>query len=245
MTNPSYYIMKSQGFVLDNEGKRYHLKIRDLPQDEKPREKLLKHGPLALSTSELLALVLNTGTKKEGILEMSQRIIREYGEGGIMSEKNPATLAANSNISLIKAVQIVACAELGRRFFQKNELSMPVIRTARETYEYVKDMCNLSKEHLRGLYLNAHYKVIHDEVISIGTVDANIIHPREVFKPALEYSAVGVILVHNHPSGVLEPSEADQNITNQIIEAGKIIGVSLIDHVIVTRDAFRSIPAYY
>ena len=241
----SYYFSQQHNIILDNSGKRYCLKIRDLPEEEKPREKLLKHGIDALSVSELLALVLNTGTKKEGILEMSERIIKNYGDGGIMSQKNPVSLANNFNISIIKATQIVSCAELGRRFFQKNDLSLPVIRTAREVYEYVKDMHNLSKEHLRGIYLNAHYRVIHDEVISIGTVDANIIHPREVFKPAIEHSAVALILVHNHPSGVTEPSEADLLVTRQLIDAGKLLGVDLIDHIIVTRDTFASIPVVY
>lgn len=241
----SYYVLENRHTLIDNEGKRYYLKIRDLPEEEKPREKLLKHGPLALSTSELLALVLNTGTKKEGILEMSERVIKDYGERSIMNEKNPATLASNFNIPIIKAVQIVACSELGRRFFQKNDLSLPVIRTATEIYDYVKDMHNLSKEHLRGIYLNTHYKVIHDEVISIGTVDANIIHPREVFKPAIEHSAVALILVHNHPSGITTPSEADLLVTNQLIKAGKLLGVDLIDHIIVTKDTFTSIPADY
>ncbi|MFA6586181.1 MAG: DNA repair protein RadC [Candidatus Paceibacterota bacterium] len=241
----SYYVLQNHDIVLDNQGKHYHLKIRDLPEDEKPREKLLKHGPLALSVSELMALVLNTGTKKEGVLEMSSRIIKNYGEGSIMSQKNPVNLANNFDIPLIKAVQIVACAELGRRFFQKDDLSLPVIRTAREIYQYVRDMHNLSKEHLRGIYLNAHYKVIHDEVISIGTVDANIIHPREVFKPAIEHSAVALILVHNHPSGSTDPSEADLSVTRQLIDAGKLLGVDLIDHVIVTKDTFASIPGPY
>jgi DNA repair protein RadC len=230
---------------MDNEGKRYHLKIRDLPQDEKPREKLLKHGLGALSTSELLAVVLNTGTKKEGLLEMSGRVIKDYGEGGIMSQKNPLALSKDLDIPVGKSMQIVACAELGRRFFQKNNSFLPTIRTAREVYDHVKDMHDLSKEHIRGIYLNAHYKVIHDEIISIGTVDANIIHPREVFKPAIEHSAVALILVHNHPSGVTTPSEADVAVTKQLIETGKLLGVDLIDHVIVTKDAFESVPGVY
>jgi DNA repair protein RadC len=230
---------------LDASGKRYYLKIRDLPQEDKPREKMLKHGVSVLSVSELLSVILNTGSKKEGVLEMSERIIKGYGEGGIMCEKDPASLSKNFNVPIVKATQIVACAELGRRFFQKNDFSSPIVRTAREVYEYVKDMQNLSKEHLRGIYLNAHYKVIHDEVISIGTVDANIIHPREVFKPAIEHSAVALILVHNHPSGITTPSEADIAITEQLVKAGKVLGVDLIDHVIVTKNAFISIPAEY
>jgi len=243
--NQLYYTLTHNEKILDNPGKRYHLKIRDLPQEEKPREKILKHGVSVLSVSELLAVVLNTGTKKEGILEMSERIIKGYGEGGIMSEKNPVSLSNNFNIPLTKAVQIIACAELGRRFFQKNDFSAPVVRTAREVYEYVKDMQSLSKEHLRGIYLNAHYKVIHDEVISIGTVDANIIHPREVFKPAVEHSAVALILVHNHPSGDTMASEADIAVTEQLVKAGKVLGIDLIDHVIVTKHSFASVPAEY
>ena len=122
---------------------------------------------------------------------------------------------------------------------------MPTIRTAADIYSYVKDMHDLPKEHLRGIYLNAHYKVIHDEIISIGTVDTSIIHPREVFKPALEFAAAAVILVHNHPSGITDPSDADIAITNQLIKAGQLLGIELIDHVIVTKTSFASIAADY
>lgn len=243
--NQSYYVLQNHNIILDNRDKRYHLKIKDLPEEEKPREKLLKHGLLALSTPELLAVVLNTGTKKEGVLEMSGRVIRDYGEGGIMSQKNPQALSKDLDIPIGKSLQIVACAELGSRFFKRNNSSLPTIRTAREVYEYAQDMRNLSKEHLRGIYLNAHYKVIHDEIISIGTVDTNIIHPREVFKPAVEHSAAALILIHNHPSGVTAPSEADLSVTGQLIEAGKLLGVDLIDHVIVTKDSFVSVPGSY
>lgn len=229
---------------MDNPGKRYVLKIKDLPIDERPREKMLKCGPSVLSISELLAVILNTGTRKESVMEICRRVMKDYGEGNIMSQKNPATLASDMDIPIVKASQIVACAELGRRFFQKNDFGAPVVRTAREIFDYVKDMRGLSKEHLRGIYLNAHYKVIHDEVISIGTVDTNLVHPREVFKPAIEYSAAAVILVHNHPSGDAEPSENDILVTEKLVKAGKILGIDLIDHIIVTRGDFFSIPIH-
>ncbi len=245
MSTQTYYSFVDHTKILDGEGRHYHLKIRDLADEEKPREKMLKYGVSVLTSPELLAVMLSNGTKKEGILEMSERLIKEYGEGGVMSENNPTELSKKFDIPIVKSMQIIACAELGRRFFQKKDASVPMVRTAREVFEYVHDMRTLSKEHLRGLYLNAHYKVIHDEVISIGTVDGNMIHPREVFKPALEYSAVALILVHNHPSGSLDPSKADIEVTNQIIEAGKLLGVSLIDHVIVNRNSFFSIPARY
>ena len=231
--------------ILDNAERRYVLKIRDLRPEDKPRERLIKHGAAALSTPELLAIILGTGTKKEEVLSMANRIVKEYGGKSIFSHKNPAILARELDIPLIKSAQIVACAELGRRFFLRNLNGAPVLRSGREVFEYAKEMGALAKEHLRGIYLNVDYKVIHDEVISIGTLDANIVHPREVFKPALEYSAVGVILVHNHPSGSAGPSKEDVEITNQLISAGKIMGIDLIDHIIVTRDNFESVPAKY
>jgi DNA repair protein RadC len=224
--------------------KTYDLKIRDLPEKEKPREKLLRQGPSALSTAELLSVILNTGTKREGVLGMSQRIIKEYGERALVNHRDPRIIAKDLDIPLIRATQVVAIGELGRRFFQKKG-SNAMVRTARDAFEYLSDMQNLDKEHLRGLYLNSHYRVIHDEVISIGTVDANLIHPREVFKPALEYGAVAVILAHNHPSGITKPSDADKEITRQIIEAGKIMGITVLDHVIIGKGKFESIDIPY
>jgi len=232
-------------FFLDGKERRYLLTVRDLPSEEKPREKLIAHGPESLSLAELLATILITGTKKEEILTMSDRIIKEYGKKSILSQTDATSLSKNLSIPIGKAAQIIAVGELGRRLFEHNTNSIASLRTAREVFEYVADMQNLRKEHLRGLYLNAHYKVIHDEVISIGTVDASIIHPREVFKPAIEYTAAGIILVHNHPSGVVTPSENDIAITEQLIHAGNIIGIELIDHIIVTKDSFVSIPASY
>mgnify|MGYP002144268190 FL=1 len=146
------------------------------------------------------------------------------------------------DIPEVKAAQIVATGELGRRFFQKRRNGAPVIRTAQDVFEYTVDMRNLTKECLRGIYLDVHYQVVHDETLSIGTVDSNLIHPREVFRPALTHSAAAVILVHNHPSGIATASEADRLVTLQVAQAGRVLGIDLIDHVIVTSDAFVSIP---
>jgi DNA repair protein RadC len=239
------YQRKPIVFNLDATNKRYVLTIHDLPNEEKPREKLAKLGPQSLSTAELLATILSKGTRKEDILSMTSRIMKEYGEKSIMSVRDPKILVRDLDIPLLHATQIVASAELGRRFYEKNDASLPTIRTASDVFEYVKDMRELSKEHLRGIYLNAHYKVIHNEIISIGTVDTNIIHPREVFRPALEYATVAVILVHNHPSGMTSPSDADIEVTKQLVEAGRLIGINLIDHVIVTKTAFASVPVEY
>jgi DNA repair protein RadC len=149
------------------------------------------------------------------------------------------------DIPIGKATQIIACAELGRRFFQKSTDGPQTIRTAKDVYDYLYDMRSLPKEHLRGIYLNTHHRIIHDEVISIGTINGNLIHPREVFKPAIEHGAAAVILAHNHPSGVVTPSQADLDITNHIIEVGKIIGIPLVDHVVIGKDSFISIEAEY
>lgn len=242
------YAIKSSELLLDlveTTGRTYVLRLRDLPPNEKPREKMLALGASGLSVSELIAVLIGTGTKREDVREMSERILREYGERTLTGTLNPQTLSKDLNIPLGKALQIAACAELGRRFFQKNERGLATVRTPSDVFDYLKDMRDLSKEHLRGLYLNNQHKVIHDETISIGTIDTNIVHPREVFKPALEYSAVAMILAHNHPSGSLEPSKADVEITEQLIRSGKIMGIQLLDHIIVTKDGFASIPVSY
>jgi len=240
------YTQKEGVMILDATKKIYVLKLRDLPEEEKPREKLIKYGPVNCSVAELLSIILNVGTKKEDVLAMSHRLLKEYGDSVIINQKNPKKVSELLGIPITKACQVVACFELGRRFFKTSDGGAPiVIRTAGQVYDYLKDMRDLPKEHLRGLYLDSHYQLIHDEVISIGSLTSNIIHPREVFRPALEYSATAVILAHNHLSGVVTSSGPDIAITKQIVEAGKILGISLLDHVIITKTKFESVPVEY
>lgn len=239
------YILRDNNLLIDGGLREYTLKLRDLPPDAKPREKLINQGVEALTIQELLALVLNIGNKNEDVLEMSNRVIRDYGEKSILFEKDPHKLSFNMKIPIVKACQIVACGELGRRFFDKNPSGFVTIRNAKDAYDYLYDMHNLPKEHLRGLYLNSHNRIVRDEVISIGTINANIVHPREVFRPAIEYGAVAIVLAHNHPSGNTEPSDQDREITDQLIKAGKIMGINILDHVIITKDSFTSIKANY
>lgn len=242
-----FYIQnRGSDLILDAGEKIYELKLRDLPIEEKPREKLIKYGPASLSVAELVAIVLGVGTKREEVLSMSRRLLKEYGENMVVHQKDPRKIMDLLGIPLVKACQVVACFELGRRFFKVADGRKPVIlRTAGQVFDYLKDMRDLSKEHLRGLYLDSHYQLIHDEIISIGSLTSNIIHPREVFRPALEYSASAVILAHNHPSGVAKASEADISVTRQIVEAGKILGIGLLDHVIVTKSKFESVAVEY
>lgn len=225
-----------------NSGRQYKItRVKDMPDEEKPREKMLENGPGALSAAELLAVVLGTGTKKEEVFSMSSRLLREYGEKGIAYQKDPAVIEKDLGIPQVKACQIVACFELGRRFYQKKPGGSITIRTAKQAFEYLKDMGNLNKEQFRGLYLNTHYQLIHDEVISIGTLDSAIVQPREVFRPALEYSAAAMIIAHNHPSGVLKATKADAEITDKLIAAGKILDIEILDHLIIGKNKFNSI----
>lgn len=235
------YKISDRSFVL-NHGKQYQiLKVTDMPEEERPREKMLKMGAGVLSSAELMAIVLGTGTKKEEVFAMSNRLIREYGEKGIAYQKDPKTIERDLKIPEVKACQIVACFELGRRFYQKKPGGSITIRTASQAFSHLKDMSNLNKEQFRGLYLNTHYQLIHDEVISIGTLDASLVQPREVFRPALEYSAAAVIIAHNHPSGILKATRADVEITNKLIEAGNILDIEILDHLIIGKNKFSSI----
>lgn len=239
------YAIKTNAWFLDRSYRQYPLTIRDLPNDDKPREKMTARGPEALSIKELLAVVLVAGTAKENLAEMADRLIRDYGEKSILAERDPAKLSAEMNIPIVKACQIVACGELGRRFYDRTETGPKTVRNAKDVFDYLQDMRNLPKEHLRGLYLNSHNRVLRDEVISIGTVNSNMIHPREVFRPALECNAAAVILAHNHPSGEPAASAEDIEITAQLVKAGKILGIAVLDHVIIAKDSFVSVSADY
>lgn len=239
------YSLMDTDLFLDRNDREYVLKIKDLPFESQPRKKLINNGPENLSSAELLAIILNIGNKNEGVLEISNRILKEYGEKSIFAEKNAVKMSENLNISIIKSCQIIACGEIGRRFYDRKDNGFTLIRTAKDVYEYLKNMSNLSKEHLRGLYLNSHNRIIHDEVISIGTINSNIVHPREVFRPAIEHNSVAVVLAHNHPSNIATPSTQDIEVTRQLINAGKILGINVLDHVIITKDTYVSIGSNY
>lgn len=222
--------------------KKYVLRIKDLSDKDKPREKLVNNGPADLSSAELLAIILNTGNKKEGVMELSSRLLKEYGEKAIISQTDANKLSKELNVPIVKACQIIACFELGRRFFQKKPHSSVTIRSAKQAYEHLKEMGALSKENFRGLYLNSRYQLIHDEVISVGSLTSSLVHPREVFKPALEYGAAAVIIAHNHPSGSLKITPADQEVSLKLAEAGRILGIDVLDHLIIAKNKFISIP---
>jgi DNA repair protein RadC len=235
------YMLEERDLIVGEGDTEYVLRIRDLPIEDKPREKLMAFGPSDLSQAELIAILLGVGTRKEEVFTMAHRILREYGEKAIMNERNPKHLAASLDIPLAKACQIIASFELGRRFYEKKEGKPVFIRTASQAFDHLRSMGHLPKEQLRGLYLNSRYRVIHEEVISIGSVTANIIHPREVFQPALEYGAVAIVIAHNHPSGNVQPTKDDIEATDQLIAAGDVLGIELLDHLIIAEDNYNSV----
>lgn len=243
-TDSTEYTLQDRDILLQEVSDTYVLRFRDLSPEQKPREKLLQGGATSLSVAELMAVLLGVGTQKEDVLVMAQRIVKEYGDKAIVHETNPQNLVEALDIPLVKACQIIASFELGRRYFAKQSGRPVYIRQSKQAYEYLRDMGILRKEQLRGLYLNSRYQIIHDEIISIGSLTANIVHPREVFRPALEYGAVAVIIAHNHPSGHLEPSLADTDLTTQLVEAGRILGIDLIDHLIITSKQYVSLLHY-
>lgn len=235
------YKLMDTDIILGEAHTQYVLRVRDMDPDKKPREKLISQGPSNLSHAELMAILLVVGTVKEEVMAMSSRILREYGERAIVNERNPERMADSLQIPISKACQIIACFELGRRSFQKRAGKPIFVRTSKQAFSYLSNMGDLQKEQLRGLYLNSRYEVIHEEIISIGSLTANIVHPREVFQPALEYGAVAIIVAHNHPSGVLDPSQDDIYATNQLLAAGKVLGIDLLDHLIIANNEYVSL----
>lgn len=220
----------------------YVLRVKDLPEEQKPREKLARLGARNLDLAELIAALLGVGTTKEEVFAMAKRIVREYGEKALAGETNPAKMAEALDIPLTKATQLIAAFELGRRFYATQSGRAVYVRNAQQAYEYVRSIGFSTKEQLRGLYLNSRYEVIQDEVISVGSLTANIVHPREVFRPALERGAVAIIIAHNHPSGNPEPTTEDIEITAQLVAAGKLLGIDLLDHLVVTTTTFIQVP---
>jgi DNA repair protein RadC len=244
VASPTRYILQDNDLLLDSENKEYVLRVKDLPEEEKPREKLLSAGPQNLSVAELVAIIWGVGTKREEVLAMAKRTMKEYGDKALAHENDAARLAEAAQIPVQKACQVIASFELGRRYFANHGGRPVFIRTAKQAHAYLKDMSGSHKEQLRGLYLGSRHQVIHDELISVGTLTSNLVHPREVFQPAIERSAVALIIAHNHPSGVLEPTNADIAVTKQLMAAGKTLGIDLLDHLIITENRYTSILEY-
>ena len=209
-------------------------KIKDLPKIERPREKLIAKGPQNLKDEELLAILLRTGIEGKNVLEIARQILRKYSKKRILKMKYE-DLIKIKGINSAKACTILASIELIKRALEVGEETLPKIESIKDVIAQMSYLRDKTREHLAALYLNARNELVFKKHIFVGTLDANIAHPREIFEHALANHASSVILVHNHPSGDPEPSKADLEITKRILEAGKILGIDLLDHIIITK----------
>lgn len=205
-----------------------------------PREKLVSFGPDVMTNAELLATVFITGTRKEGILDLSARCLKEYGSRSIVNIRDVSKVRDLLGLGNAKACQLVALFELGRRFYKETSDRMPVIRGPEDVYKLFKHMKRLKREELRAIYLNTRQRVIHEELISIGGVDEMSVPVQNILQPAVELMAKSIILIHNHPSGNSKPSNEDITFTKQVKQACELLGIVLLDHLVIG-DGWRTL----
>ncbi|WP_080844628.1 RadC family protein [Cytobacillus gottheilii] len=218
------------------------LLIKDFPESERPRERFVQKGPESLSTHELIAILLRTGTKDESVLQLSNRLIKHFEGLRLLKDATLDEITSIKGIGTAKAIQVLAAVEIGRRISNLTYEERYSIRSPEDGANYVMhDMRFLSQEHFVCLYLNTKNQVLSKQTVFIGSLNASIVHPREVFKEALKRSAASVICVHNHPSGDPTPSREDIEVTKRLGECGKIIGIEVLDHLIIGENKFVSL----
>jgi len=211
--------------------------IKDLPKVERPREKLMQYGPGKLSNSELLAIVLRSGKKGENVIELANKILKRFSKDELPN-LTFNDLKDYPGLGPAKACEIVACFELGKRLLKDKKAE--IYLKPREIWEELKDLRDHKKEHFVIFYLDSRNQEIKREIVSVGSLNANLVHPREVFEPAVRHLAAQIVLAHNHPSGDPEPSEDDLEITKRLVETGEILGIKVVDHIIITKTGFIS-----
>ncbi|KKU19298.1 MAG: hypothetical protein A2119_00480 [Candidatus Colwellbacteria bacterium GWA2_46_10] len=214
-------------------------KIKDLPKIERPREKLIAKGVENLKDSELLAILLRTGKAGKNVIEIALQILTKHSKKRLL-QMTYQDLVKIGGIDSAKATTLLAAFELAKRALEVNDTNLPTIESTKDAIAQLTDLQNLKKEHFITLYINARHKLIHKELISVGTLTANLVHPREVFEPAIIRVAIEIIVAHNHPSGDPAPSSADLEITKRLVEAGKILGIKVLNHIIITKENYFS-----
>jgi len=209
------------------------LKIREMPQAERPREKLAAHGASALTNPELIAILLRTGVVGANAIEVARELLETYGSLTGLSRCNVDELSKIRGVGFAKAVQLVAAFGLGQRLARET-LSKQKIDSPELVNELIgREMRMLRKESLQVILLDTRYHLIRVEKVSTGSVNESIAHPRDVFHPAVVSSAYAVIVVHNHPSGDASPSQADHSLTRRLAEAAELLQIKLLDHIII------------
>ncbi len=229
--------------VYNYDGSR--LTIKDFPEGEKPRERLLKYGAESLTDAELIAIIIRIGNRNETAVDLSQRLLK--GGNGLQGlrfllEASTEELYKIKGIGAAKTAQIKAALEIGKRLFSIKQKERDAIRCPDDVvYLLMGEMRYLDKEHLKVVLLNMKNQVLSIEDVSIGNLNSSIVHPREVFKTAIRRSSGSVILVHNHPSGDPTPSREDINVTKRIVESGELLGIPVLDHIKIGDGKFISL----
>lgn len=218
--------------------------IKELPAEMRPRERLLKEGAGALSEIELLAILLGTGSPENTVLELASLILARFRSLRLLVDATIEELSEIKGVGLAKASQVKAALELARRLSSFTNQPRPVIKSPGDAAELVmEEMRHLDREHFRALLLNTRNQVIANDEVSIGTLNSSSVHPRELFRNAIKRSAASLVLVHNHPSGDATPSKEDLEVTRRLCEAGRIIGIEVLDHIIIGDNKFTSFKA--
>jgi DNA repair protein RadC len=216
--------------------------LREVPSEERPRERMLQFGAHALSNAELLAILLRTGTYSESAVRLAQRILSECGDLRSLVDMSKDQLTQIKGIGNAKALQIQASIELGKRLARSTLNEAITIRSPENVADLMREELRyLQKEHFVCLFLNTKNHVIGQETLSMGSLNASIVHPREVFRAAIKRSSASIVCVHNHPSGDPTPSPEDIQLTHRLIEAGTIIGIEVLDHIIIGDHKFVSL----
>lgn len=209
------------------------LTIQELREDERPREKLAQRGPSALSESELIAILLRVGTQGANAIDVARKLLTEFGSLAGLARATVPELSRIKGVGLAKGVQLAAAFELGNRLSRETP-AREQIQTPAEVWRLLGgEMSQLTRESLRAILLDTKLRLMRVEEISLGSLNESTAHPREIFRPALLYSAYGMIIVHNHPSGDPSPSEADRRLTQRLRGAAELLSIALLDHVIL------------
>lgn len=224
-----------------NEQKSF--KVKDLPLDDRPREKLLLRGVQSLSDAELIAILLRTGQKGKSVIDMAREIINKYGNLASLASKTIGSLTEIKGIGKDKAATLLAAFEISRRIsFQSKLFSTKRITTPQDVAEiFIPIYRDEVKEHFIVVCLNTANNITKFEKVSTGNLNSSVVHPREIFKVALDNSAKSIILLHNHPSGNPEPSNEDIAITKKLVDSGKILDIPVFDHIIIAGDKYTSL----
>jgi DNA repair protein RadC len=215
-------------------GDTFTYRIADMLPEDRPRERLERSGPESLTTPELLAILFRTGTAKKNAVQVAEELFRALGGLGGIATASLDELSSSDGVGRVKAIEVKAAVELGKRLSATQEQAKPVIRSPESVAMLMmSDLRYEQREHLYALVLDARNQVRHTRLISTGTLTESLVHPREVFREAIRFSAAAIVLVHNHPSGDPEPSPQDIATTKRLMEAGKILGIDVLDHVII------------